>query len=224
MKASARLFILAAVLLVLFGVFTASLCFVDVGAIGPEDSEVGYSGINAFFRDNLETSALFNTVTDLQMLCAYLLVGFAACFGLYQWITRKSLLKVDPELFALAGFLVCVAACYLLFEKCVVNYRPVLENGALAASYPSSHTLIIVAIFGAAFVMIRRYLPHSLLFLLVQIAVVLFAAFGAVGRLLTGMHWFTDILGGVLLAVALTVLLAAFFRLFSETKASKTTR
>jgi undecaprenyl-diphosphatase len=44
----------------------------------------------------------------------------------------------------------------------------------------------------------------------------LFAAFMVIGRLLSGVHWLTDILGGMLCSVGLVLLYCFFCRLFEK--------
>ena len=83
----------------------------------------------------------------------------------------------------------------------------VLTDGALEASYPSSHTMLVICIMGTAIMQFRRLLPEKKgLRIFLDGAAVLLIVVTVVGRLLSGVHWFTDILAGVLLSSALVML------------------
>lgn len=200
-------------LLVLFVVFTLGVCFYDVAPVGPQGSEIGFSHVNQAVFSLLGESALWYTLTMAIGLVAILVLGLWACLGLSQLIRRKSLAKIDRPLWALAGAMVLVGALYVFFEMVVVNYRPVLTDGVLEASYPSSHTILGVCVFLLSVVLIPKYLKSALLAKLLQAVAVGMALINPVGRLLSGVHWFTDIVGALLLSgvvVGVYYLLLAF--------------
>ena len=190
--------------LVLFLVFTVLVITVDVQPIGPNGSEVGLATMNEAVADALEYNEIWYNISDYAGYLALLIpVGFAL-LGLFQVIKRKSLLKVDRHLILLAVFYVAVLCAYITFEIFKVNYRPILVDGVLEASYPSSHTLLSLCITASA-IFEAHLLLKSKKVLLIS-ADILFATIGAVvlvGRLLSGVHWLSDIMGGVLLSGAL---------------------
>ena len=190
--------------LVLFLVFTVLVITVDVQPIGPNGSEVGLATMNEAVADALEYNEIWYNISDYAGYLALLIpVGFAL-LGLFQVIKRKSLLKVDRHLIILAVFYVAVLCAYITFEIFKVNYRPILVDGVLEASYPSSHTLLSLCITASA-IFEAHLLLKSKKVLLIS-ADILFATIGAVvlvGRLLSGVHWLSDIMGGVLLSGAL---------------------
>ncbi|MBQ4424701.1 MAG: phosphatase PAP2 family protein [Lachnospiraceae bacterium] len=184
-------------------IFTLLVRFVDVKAIGPLDSKVGFAKINKAFAKLIGVHRYFYLLTEILGILAILTAVFFAVTGLVQLIKRKSFQKVDRRLYVLGAFYVILLLIYVFFEKVVINYRPVLENGALAASYPSSHSMIAVFLFGAAIPLWRYYLKNETL---LQVAVIMCAVFlvlTVIGRLISGYHWLTDIAGGVLIAAAL---------------------
>ena len=190
--------------LILFLVFTVLVITVDVQPIGPNGSEVGLATMNGAVTDALEYNEIWYNISDYAGYLALLIpVGFAL-LGLLQVIKRKSLLKVDRHLIILAVFYVAVLCAYITFEIFKVNYRPILVDGVLEASYPSSHTLLSLCITASA-IFEAHLLLKSKKVLLIS-ADILFATIGAVvlvGRLLSGVHWLSDIMGGVLLSGAL---------------------
>ena len=134
----------------------------------------------------------------------------ATCLvGLVQLIRRRSLLKVSREIIGLAIAYVMAGIVYIVFEIFVVNYRPVLEAGQTfpEASFPSSHTVLAFVILATAIIAWGHLLEnHSAIERLLQTAAVLLLIFAVGVRTLSGVHWLTDIVGGVLAGCAITSL------------------
>ena len=120
-----------------------------------------------------------------------------------QLIRRKSLKKVDFEILALGAFYIVIAAFYVFFELAIVNYRPIILGAAPEASYPSSHTVLAVCVLGSAIVVVHRKLNSRPWRIAAEAAFAALAVVIVVGRLLSGAHWLTDIIGGLLLSAAL---------------------
>ena len=206
-RTSKPYFQLAGALWLLFILFTICVACIDVKPIGPEESEVGFAALNQFVFQNLGVHPVWYAMTEWLGVAALLVaLGFAAV-GLYQLIRRKSIRKVDRRIMALGFFYGLVLACYLFFEQVVINYRPVILGDGLEASYPSSHTMLVVCIMATAVLEVRALWPdRKTLYCGTKWAAVLLSAVTVVGRLLSGVHWFTDIVGGILLSAALVVL------------------
>ena len=204
-KKSKKNFMIAGGLLFVFILFTVAVMKVDVAAIGPKDSLVGLSKINDFMFKKLGTHPIWDMITEVLLVTAFLIVLLFGVIGIKQLIERKSLWKVEHSILLLAVFYVFLAAFYELFEVVVVNYRPILEDGELAASFPSSHTMLICSIVGSAMVLFDRMLTNKVVRNVVEIIGGIILILAVMGRLLAGVHWFTDILGGVLLSAALVM-------------------
>jgi undecaprenyl-diphosphatase len=156
--------------------------------------------LNAAFHRLTGVHMTLYTVTDwLGLVPVALCVGFGA-LGLVQWIRRRRLGRVDRSLLALGCFYVAVLGVYLLFEKLEVNYRPVLIDGCLEASYPSSTTLLMLCVMPTAATQLWGRIKRKPLRCCVVCAILGFTLFMVVARLVSGVHWLTDILGGVLLS------------------------
>ena len=210
MKQQTRLRI-ALTLLAAFTLWTAAVCFVDVGAIGPQASTVGFASINRFVHTLTGVHMVLYTVTDWLSLVP---LGFAAGFavlGLAQWIRRKQLRQVDRSLFVLGGFYLAVMGAYAFFEAVAVNYRPVLINGVLEGSYPSSTTLLVLCVMPTAVMQVNERIQSRRLRRCAALTISAFTVFMVIGRLVSGVHWFTDIIGGALLSAGLVML----YRFFS---------
>lgn len=201
-----RKFWTAAALLAAFGLWTLAVKTLDVQGIGPLGSTVGFAAVNGFFHRLTGVNMLLYHITDwLGLVPVAFGLGFAV-LGLAQWIRRKSICKVDRSILALGGFYVVTLAAYLLFEEWVINYRPVLIAGFLEASYPSSTTLLTLCVMPTAQMQLRRRIQNRVIRRWVCAAITGFAVFMVAGRLLSGVHWLTDIIGGVLLSGSLVML------------------
>ena len=209
-KKRGRLFLVGTSFLLSFVLWTVLILFVDVRAIGPEGSSVGFSSLNGFVHDITSVNMSLYVVTDwLGLVPIGVAFGFAV-LGLVQWINRKSLLKVDRSILALGGFYIIVMAVYVLFEIVVINYRPTLINGYLEASYPSSTTMLVMCVMPTAMLQFHTRIKNDKFRRCIMLAIAVFIAFMVLGRLLSGVHWITDIIGGALLSTAIVLMYYAY--------------
>lgn len=193
-------------LLILFVLWTAAVRLFDVRPIGPNGSSVGFAALNGAVRELTGVHMALYTVTDwLSLIPIFVAIGFAA-LGLWQLIRRKSVFKVDYNIIVLGGFYVLVMAVYLFFEAVVVNYRPVLIDGFLEASYPSSTTMLVMCVIPTAMMQLHQRIGNKTVRAVVLVALALFTVLMVLGRLMSGVHWVTDIIGGMLLSAGLVML------------------
>ena len=201
--------------LLAFAGWTAAVCCMDVQPIGPNHSRVGFATMNAFVHRVIGVHLALYTLTDWLSLAAIaLMLGFAG-LGLWQWFCRKSFWKVDKSLVFLGGFYLAVLGFYLFFEAAKINFRPVLIEGVLEASYPSSTTLLILCTVPTAILQLHGRIRAKLPRRTVCAGLGAFAVFMVAGRLVSGVHWCSDIIGGILLSAGLVLLYAALCRRFS---------
>jgi undecaprenyl-diphosphatase len=149
-------------------------------------------------------------ITDWLGLVPFVFVFGYGLLGLSQLIKRKSICKVDSDILILGGFYIAVMAVYLLFEYVVINYRPILINGLLEASYPSSTTMLVMCVMPTALIQIKSRFKNTKLKVCFIIIITAFILFMVIGRLISGIHWLTDIIGGALLSVGLVGLYSYF--------------
>ena len=205
-KKNRRLFWVGMGLLAAFVLWTLFVCFFDVRAIGPRESSVGFATLNGYVHNLTGVNMSLYVVTDwLGFVQIGVAFGFAA-LGLVQWIKRKSLLKVDRSIFTLGGFYIVVIVVYILFEIVVINYRPTLINGCLEVSYPSSTTMLVMCVMTTAIIQFRIRIKNDKFRRCIMFAITVFIAFMVIGRLVSGVHWITDIIGGVLLSTAIVLM------------------
>lgn len=216
-KKSYRTLVVAVGLLAAFVLWTLAVRVIDVAAIGPRASAVGFATVNELVHRVTGVHLTLYTLTDwLGLVPIGVALGFAS-LGLIQWIRRKRLCAVDVSLFVLGGFYVVVIAVYLLFETVVINYRPVLINGFLEASYPSSTTLLVACVMPTAVMQCNERIKSRPWRRAVAAVMTGFTLFTVVGRLVSGVHWFTDIAGGVLLSAGLVLLYCAAVDMVKDT-------
>lgn len=176
---------------------------VDVQAVGPNGSKVGFATFNTWFHQLTGVHWTLYTVTDWLGLAPIAVCLCFGCLGLCQLIKRRSLFKVDADILLLGGYYILVILGYLFFEIVPINYRPVLIGGFLEASYPSSTTLLVLSVMPTLIFQINRRRQNKTVKNVVTGFVVLFSAFMVIGRLISGVHWATDIIGSVLLSFGL---------------------
>ena len=196
-------------LLLLFILWTVLIQCVDVQAVGPQESKVGFAAWNVWFHTLTGENMTLYTITDWLGLVPILICGCFGILGLRQWIQRKKLLQVDSDILFLGIYYVVVILGYLLFEIIPINYRPVLIDGYLEASYPSSTTLLVLSVLPTLKFQMDRRCENQTLRSLATAFTVLFSAFMVIGRLISGVHWLTDILGSVFLSAGLFLLYCA---------------
>lgn len=205
-KTSGKLLGIAGVLLAAFVLWTVAVCQIDVQPIGPNGSSVGFAGLNGWVHDLTGVHMGLYVLTDwLGLVPMGFVLGFAV-LGLVQWMRRKKLFRVDHDILLLGGFYLLVLILYLVFETVGVNARPVLIDGRLEASYPSSTTMLVLCVMPTAMMQLRARIRNTKVRTIVLTILAVFTACMVVGRLIAGVHWFTDIIGGVLLSAGLVAL------------------
>lgn len=205
-KRSVKNLIICGSMFIVFIIFTIIVKFVDVSAVGEAGSIVGLSGVNGWFHNLVGYNSFWFKFTEILGLISFVVAGIIALIGLIQLIKRKSIKKVDKEIIFSGGLYVFIGIIFLFFEFVVINNRPVLMDGVLEASYPSTHTLLATAILGSAGILFSRLIKNKKCLLVIESFLGLILLVVVVGRLISGVHWLTDIIGGLILGSALVML------------------
>ena len=205
-KKNKKRLVWGASLVVTFVLWTVLVHFVDVQAIGPEGSSVGFATLNGFVHEFTGVNWLLYIVTDWLGLVPIIVALCFAILGLVQLIKRKSLWKVDHSILALGVFYIVVMAAYIFFEMVVINYRPTLIEGYLEASYPSSTTMLVMCVMPTAAMQLNVRIKNTVFRRCAIIAIIAFTAFTVIGRLISGVHWITDIIGGALFSTGIVMM------------------
>lgn len=217
-KNGRKLVILGTALLVMFGIWTWLIQCVDVQSAGQKGTEIGFATFNCWFHRVTGVHMVIYTITDwLGLVPIFACMAFGGV-GFIQLIKRKSLFKVDRDLIFLGIYYVVVIMGYLIFEMIPINYRPVLIDGMLEASYPSSTTLLVLSVMPTLVYQVDRRSANLLFRRFVRVTSIVFSLFMVIGRLTAGVHWFTDIVGAVILSAGLYYLYKAMVLLFCDDK------
>ena len=186
-----------------FALWTVLILFVDVRSVGPNGSNVGLATFNTWFHQLTGVHMTLYTVTDWLGLVPIVVCLCFGCLGLVQFIKRRSLFKVDADILLLGGYYILVIFGYLFFEMVPINYRPILIDGFLEASYPSSTTLLVLTVMPTLAFQVNRRCNYPMVKRITMILTIVFSAFMVIGRSISGVHWVTDIIGSILLSFGL---------------------
>ncbi len=193
-------------------VFSILAYFVDRKEVGPEDTSVGFSTLNSAFAKAFPYNSLMDTVSDVVMYLAFLVVAVFAVTGLVQLIKNKSISKVTKSVLCLGALYIVVVILYVAFDKIPINYRPIIQPGEteLETSFPSTHTLVICTVLGSAMIAVKDLLKNEKTVKLLRILAVILMVVGVGARLFAGVHWATDIIAGMLFSATLVSVYAAW--------------
>ena len=190
-------------MLILFVLFTLAVKFIDVDHIGAKNSEIGFSTINSFFRDKLGYNALCYGISKYFGYLVLLTACMFALMGFIQLLRRRSIAKLDKNFISLAIFYAAVAFVYVFFELFVINYRPVILDEGLEPSYPSSHTILAICIMGSAIVQFKRLFKDRKQCKTANLTAMMICFIVVIFRFMSGVHWFTDIIGGIIISIGM---------------------
>ena len=212
-KKNKKILVLGVCLLFAFVLWTVLVRFVDVQVIGPRESRVGFATLNGYVHNLIGVNMSLYIITDwLGLVPIAVAFGFAV-LGLVQLIKRKSLFKVDCSIIALGVFYIVVMTAYIFFEIVVINYRPTLIDGYLESSYPSSTTMLVMCVMPTAVMQLNGRIKNIAFRRCIMIMIIAFTAFMVIGRILSGVHWITDIIGGALLSCGLVIIYYYFHKI-----------
>lgn len=202
-KNGQRIMILGGVLVAAFVVWTLLIQTVDVQPVGQNGTDIGFATFNGWFHKLTGVHMTTYTITDWLGLVPLFICMVFGMIGLVQLIKRRSLLKVDYDIIVLGVYYILVMFGYVIFEMIPINYRPILINGFMEASYPSSTTLLVLGVMPTLVEQMNRRLKNAVLKRSIMVFTVLFSAYMVIGRLISGVHWFTDIVGSIFLSMGL---------------------
>jgi undecaprenyl-diphosphatase len=194
---------IALITLIIFIVYTILVKEVDTDNIGPNDSMVGFSHVNKFFYHITSTNFLMYELTDWAGIVPIMIGFIYGLVGLIQWIKRKNIFKVDSNILSLGILYLITFGVYMFFEYFVINRRPVSITGYLEASYPSSTTILVLCFMITSIYQTNKYcikIHNRVALIIIQ---ALFIIFMVIGRILSGVHWLTDIVGGIIISISL---------------------
>ena len=210
MKRGKRKLLLGMTLLVAFVIWTALILTVDVQPWGQNGTNIGFATLNCWFHQLTGVHMGIYVITDWLGLVPIFVCMLFGCIGFVQLLQRRSLFKVDYDILILGIYYIVVILGYLVFEMIPINYRPILIEDVMEVSYPSSTTLLVLSVMPTVIEQTGRRVQNAVVQRAIRIVVILFSSFMVIGRLISGVHWATDIVGGVLLSAGLFFIYEAF--------------
>ncbi|MGN0329418.1 MAG: phosphatase PAP2 family protein [Lachnospira sp.] len=191
------------ILVVAFGIWTSLIQLVDVQPVGQNGTNIGFASLNCRFHELTGVHMAIYTITDwLGLVPLFICIMFGG-MGLVQLIRRRSLFKVDLDIIILGIYYIFVIFGYMIFEMIPINYRPILINGFMEASYPSSTTLLVLSVMPTLNFQVKRRMKNTIIKNVINTFSILFSLFMVIGRTVAGVHWLTDIIGSVILSTGL---------------------
>ena len=199
--------ILISIILIIISIlFTILVKIIDVQPIGVNETSIGFSTINKFIFNKIGTNLLWYHITDYLGIITIFIALTYTIVGFIQLIKRKNIFKIDKEILILGLFYIIVILLYIFFEKFIINYRPILIDNHIEPSYPSSHILMTLCICGSS-IIINKKLYQNKFTKIMNILSIIIIILTIIGRLISGVHWFTDIIGGIIISTSLLMIL-----------------
>ena len=204
MRENAKRFLISGIIFIAaFALWTMLIQLIDVQPLGPNGTYIGFAEFNFWFHKWTGVHMKMYTITDwLGLVPAFICIIFGGV-GFVQLFKRRSLFKVERDLIILGIYYVIVILAYINFEIHPINYRPILIEGLMEASYPSSTVLLVLSVMTALIEQVNRRVKNAEAKRIIGFLAVSFSVFMVIGRLISGVHWFTDILGAALLSAGL---------------------
>ena len=157
-KSEKKNLLIGSIFLAMFAVWTALIQSVDVQPLGQNGTSIGFATFNCWFHHFTGVNMAIYTITDWMGLVPVVICLIFAGIGLVQLIKRRSLFRVDADIMILGVYFVIVFLAYAIFEMIPINYRPILIEGIMEASYPSSTTLLVLSVMPVLIEQIQRRL------------------------------------------------------------------
>lgn len=213
--------IISIVMILISIVYTILVKNVDLGMIGPNGTAVGFATLNGFVKNTVGVNMVWYDITKILGIIPFLFIAFYGLIGLKQLLSTKSILKVDKKLIALGGLYVVTAMLYVFFEKCIINYRPTIIDGELEASYPSTHTMLAIILCGSSLLIIKDYIQNEKIRKIINIVTIVLMLTIVIGRIISGVHWASDIIGGIIISSTLLYIFKTIASIFESNENSK---
>lgn len=213
-----KIFLTTFILFIIAVIYTLLVMKYDVQPIGPKATKVGFAGINGAVHKMLPYNEIWYKITKYLGIIPFLYCAFYGFIGIKELIKHKSLKKVDKRIIYIGIFYVVMLVLYVLADKIVINYRPILEDGALESSFPSSHTLLAVCVCASSLLIAKYYIKNPKILRLFNYLTIILMFTLVIGRLLSGVHWLTDIIGGIIYSVFLVYLYYSFIYNYKKTR------
>ncbi|MGN0661278.1 MAG: phosphatase PAP2 family protein [Oscillospiraceae bacterium] len=211
-----KLLSIGIITVVIFALWTALIQIVDVQPVGQNGTNIGFASLNLWFHRLTGVYMTVYTITDWLGLVPIFICMIFGGIGFVQLVKRKNLFKVDFDIILLGIYYIIVISGYLFFEMIPINYRPILIEGFMEASYPSSTTLVVLSVMPTLSFQVNRRVKNAAIKKVINMFVILFSLFMVIGRTVAGVHWLTDIIGSIILSTGLYLIYKSSVLLYDK--------
>ena len=173
---------------VVFAIWTTLVQIIDVQPFGVNGTDIGFATVNSRFHKLTGVHMTVYVLTDWLGLVPVFVCMLFGCIGFIQLVKRRSLVKVDYDILLLGIYYIVVIAGYLIFEVIPINYRPILIEGRMEASYPSSTTLLVLSVMSTLIFQVKSRVENEVSKRVIGVVSAIFMLFMVVGRLISGVH------------------------------------
>jgi undecaprenyl-diphosphatase len=191
---------------IVFIIYTLAVKFFMVAQVGPKGTSVGFGKLNKAIHQAIGTNMIWDNITDVFVIIAIVLAITVAVVGIIQAIARKSAKKIDKDILWTIIYYFLIIGMYFIFEQIPINYRPIITEGTLEYSYPSSHIMVLLCISFTLMYQVCSRVKNSFVKNCIKVIIIIFLFLSVVGRILSGVHWITDIIGSILISIVLSLL------------------
>lgn len=220
-KSEKKLLYAGVIMTMLFALWTLLIQTVDVQPVGQNGTDIGFATMNVWFHKLTGVNMMLYTLTDWLGLVPVFCCMIFGTIGFVQLFKRRSIFKVDSDIIILGIYYIAVIFGYLIFEMIPINYRPILIEGRMETSYPSSTTLLVLSVMPTVIFQAEHRIRNAGIRNIINIFVILFLLFMIIGRTIAGVHWLTDIIGSIILSTGRYLIYKSTVLLFDKKKGNK---
>ena len=186
---------------VIFILFTIMVTALDGQTV--DGHRLGLATMNGWWRDLVGVNAAWRVVSDVVAVGTVFGAVGLLIVQIVAVVRGRGLRPVVRDWWGVDLVLISLGICYGLFQIVVINYRPLLMHGVAEASYPSSHVLLFATVWPLLILTLWRMTKRRWVRVTVMVVGMMVMLAGIVARALSGYHWLSDLVGGVLLGVTL---------------------
>lgn len=190
--------IIISILWLILLIFTILVSFVDVKIYNVTNTEIGLYSLNKIFLVNSINSNYINIISNGIFLICLLVIILMLLLITFEYFKTKKINKNNLNF--IIHFLIMVLI-WIIFDKIlIINYRPILINGNIEGSYPSTHVMVSTFVLLFLSDKLKKIFKNDKIFYIISIGLIIIQS---ISRILLTMHWFTDIIGGLLIGCLL---------------------
>lgn len=162
-------------------------------------SNIGLYSLNKLFLNNNEFQFL-KIISEIIFIICLLIIVIIGAMLIINYIKTKAINKKQKNFLI---YLFILFIIWVLFDKVlIINYRPIVVDGKIEGSYPSTHIMVITYTLLSLSYLLENKVNQKMKYILSIIFILITFS----GRVLSLMHWFTDGLCGLLVGLTFYLL------------------